>query len=426
MTELPEAVRRRVVDVAADRLGVMAAEEVPSSLRPFAKFTPGRRRQAVLPIAAALESDDDFRETVAQGLRDNLPDLVAALERGGAVPAADPVDVAAAAYLLRSDGWEERVAAVASAEAAGRQETEAARAREAAAAARRSADADVRSARERITALEAELARAVTDNERERRRARDGLDRARVAEQALAERTRERDEAIAAAEAAATAAEAELRSLRERVMASETAIDKVRRDTRESREAADIRRWLLLDTLTRAVAGLREELAPAPPTRQPADLVEASAPVDDDGLGLSPDDPASVDALLALPNAHLVVDGYNVTKNGYPDLPLEDQRNRLVSGLAALAARTGAEVTCVFDGAEVQVRVPTAGARRVRVRFSPPGQIADELIRRLVRAEPTGRPITVCSADKEVVNGVRRFGARTVSPQALLARLGRS
>jgi predicted RNA-binding protein with PIN domain len=198
----------------------------------------------------------------------------------------------------------------------------------------------------------------------------------------------------------------------------------LRRDTRDAREAADVRRWLLLDTLSRAISGLREELSPGAPSRRPADFVEAVAPASGvGGLGPAPEDPASVDLLLGLPNAHLIVDGYNVTKTGYPDLPLEDQRNRLVAGLAALAARTGAEITCVFDGAEVAVRVPTAGARRVRVRFSPPGQIADELIRALVRAEPTGRPVTVCSADNEVIDGVRRSGARVVLPTALLARI---
>ena len=181
---------------------------------------------------------------------------------------------------------------------------------------------------------------------------------------------------------------------------------------------------MLLDTLSRAVSGLRDELSPGAQAKRPADFVEAAGPAEGyAGLGPAPEDPASVDLLLALPNAHLIVDGYNVTKTGYPDLPLEDQRNRLIAGLAALAARTGAEVTCVFDGAEVAVRVPTAGARRVRVRFSPPGQIADELIRRLVRAEPVGRPVTVCSADNEVIDGVRRAGARVVAPTALLARL---
>ena len=42
-----------------------------------------------------------------------------------------------------------------------------------------------------------------------------------------------------------------------------------------------------------------------------------------------------------LPQVHLIVDGYNVTKTGYGELPLVDQRTRLVTALAALAARTG-------------------------------------------------------------------------------------
>ena len=137
------------------------------------------------------------------------------------------------------------------------------------------------------------------------------------------------------------------------------------------------------------------------------------------------DDPRDVDLLLALPNAHLIVDGYNVTKTGYPDLALSDQRARLVTALSALAARTGAEVTCVFDGADVVAGVPTTGQRGVRVLFSAAGEIADELIRRLVRAEPAGRPLVVCSADREVIDGVRRSGARTITPTALLARLAR-
>ena len=68
--------------------------------------------------------------------------------------------------------------------------------------------------------------------------------------------------------------------------------------------------------------------------------------------GRDADDPALLDALLAVPLTHLLVDGYNVTKSGYGEVSLEAQRGRLLSGLGALAARTGAEVTVVFDGAE--------------------------------------------------------------------------
>jgi predicted RNA-binding protein with PIN domain len=422
---LPEPVRRRVVDVAADRLGTMDAADVPARLRPFAKFTPARRREAVLPIALALDTDEEFRAAVADGVREGLPDLAEALEAGRELPAADPDDVAAVAYLLRTPGWEEHVAAAAVRAAAAQAASAADSAQRSERAAQRTADAEIDAVRAQVEALRAQVVTAAADVERERGRAKTAGERARKAEGALAEvsaaveaerQTWSRDEAAYAKE---------MGDLRLALAEAQASVDRLRRDTRDAREAADTRRWLLLDTLARTVAGLREELSPGAPTRRPADFVEAVEPVAEGtgGLGPAPDDPSSVDVLLALPNAHLIVDGYNVTKTGYPDVPLVDQRNRLVTGLAALAARTGAEVTCVFDGAEVAVRVPIAGARRVRVRFSPPGQIADELIRRLVRAEPAGRPVTVCSADNEVIDGVRRAGARVVLPTALLARL---
>jgi predicted RNA-binding protein with PIN domain len=426
MTPLPESVRRRVVDLAADRLGQLEPDDVPASLRAFVKFTPGRRRQVVLPIAAALEQDESFRDAVAQAVREGVPGLAAALEAGTAVPAADPEDVAAAAYLLRSPGWEAHVQRVTDEEAA----AQAAAAQQAAAREdrRRSKDveAELASLRSRLSDSETRVARASETAERERARAREAVDRARRAEEALADVTSGVDAERSAATESGERAVAELRRMGERVQELEAALERTRRDSRQAREAADIRRWLLLDTMARSVVGLREELAPSPPTRRPADLVEALSPPEPVAVSIAADDPSAVDQLLTLPNAHLIVDGYNVTKSGYPDLTLEDQRARLVSGLAALAARTGAEVTCVFDGAEVQVRVAAAALRRVRVRFSPAGQTADELIRRLARAEPTGRPVTVVSSDREVVDGVRRAGARTLTSRALLDRLDRA
>ncbi|MFD8812803.1 NYN domain-containing protein, partial [Streptomyces sp. NPDC059627] len=111
----------------------------------------------------------------------------------------------------------------------------------------------------------------------------------------------------------------------------------------------------------------------------------------------------------------LVVDGYNVTKTGYPQMPLEKQRLRLLGQLSQLAAQTGAEVTCVFDGAELAAPVLLAPPRGVRVLFSKPGVTADELIRQLVRAEPPGRPVIVASTDREVADGVARAGAPPVA-----------
>jgi predicted RNA-binding protein with PIN domain len=60
----------------------------------------------------------------------------------------------------------------------------------------------------------------------------------------------------------------------------------------------------------------------------------------------------------------------------------------------------------------------------VRVLFSAPEQIADDLIRALVAAEPAGRVIVVATSDQQVVRDVQRAGAWTVPSRVLLALLG--
>ena len=175
---------------------------------------------------------------------------------------------------------------------------------------------------------------------------------------------------------------------------------------------------LLLDTVLDAAQGLRRELALPPASMRPAgDRGRGRAGPDDAeghrGPGAVGDDPALLDQLLALPQAHLVVDGYNVTKTGYPQMPLEKQRLRLLGRLSQCSPRRrGAEVTCVFDGAELAAPVLLAPPRGVRVLFSKPGVTADELIRQLVRAEPPGRPVVVVSTDREVADGVAQAPVR--------------
>jgi predicted RNA-binding protein with PIN domain len=186
---------------------------------------------------------------------------------------------------------------------------------------------------------------------------------------------------------------------------------------------------LLLDTIVDAASGLRRELALPPATKHPADLVlpqdPAAAPAapQPSARARSGDDPALLEQVLALPQSHLIVDGYNVTKTGYGALPLAEQRRRLVDALGVLAVRTASEVTCCFDGAEVEAR-GALRVRGVRVVFSEPGTTADELIRRLARAEPPGRPVVVVSSDAEVAASSRAAGARAVPSMALLRLLG--
>ncbi|MGH8867308.1 MAG: NYN domain-containing protein [Actinomycetes bacterium] len=429
---LPDAVRQRVVALASEGLGAMSAEDVPASLRPLARFTPSKRaRLAATPLAAALENDAVFRQRLAERVRQKMPDLATALSAATVPPAADPLDVAAVAYLLRPDGWLGLVAQ------AGRRVEQAAEAAESAQAAKAVSRLEEQlteartTRREEVERVRAELKEARAEAHDLRRRLKEARDRARQAEAKTEEARIAADDQRVVASKAQAASDTEVRRLRSRLMDVEGELEAARRAAKEGRSVGDMRMRLLLDTLVEAAQGLRRELALPPLTSRPADTVSAvtpspSGPQDVSERALAADDPALLDQLLRLPQVHLVVDGYNVTKSGFGGQTLEDQRSRLLSGLAVLAAQTGAEVTCVFDGAALDAPVPVGAPRGVRVRFSPPGTTADEVIRRLVRAEPEGRPLIVVSDDREVADGVRRSGARPCSAAMLLRWLERA
>ncbi|MGH3491553.1 MAG: NYN domain-containing protein, partial [Actinopolymorphaceae bacterium] len=246
---LPEQVRQRVVLLASDALGVLPAAAVPASLRPFARFKPERRvRLAATPIAAAVDADPEFRERVAARITEAVPDLASALREGRRPAAVDPLEAAAAAYLLRSPGWMAIVEEVIdhleqeSATQAGEREAGlAARLRDQLAAAQASARQD----RER---LRAELAALKEENTTLRRTLRHTRDRVKEAE---AEATRSAELAADARERASgdvARMDAETRRLRSRLAEAESAVESARRTTREDRDLADARLRLLLDT----------------------------------------------------------------------------------------------------------------------------------------------------------------------------------
>jgi predicted RNA-binding protein with PIN domain len=428
---LPEPVRQRVISAASTALTGMPVEEVPLALRRVARFAPARRaRLGGAAIAAQLAGDPLFRQRVAARVQDDAGELGEAVGEGISPAAADPVEVAALAYLVRPAGW------LALVEAAG----EAVRAEaDSAAITGLVRDAEQRAAR-------AEHDRAVARVEADKLR--DELARLREEAAGLREENRllhraQRD--LQAREKRATELlatekgrigrqnadhDAEVRRLRARLAEAEAAAGANRQTAKEARQVDDARLWLLLETIGQAAAGLRRELALEPASVLPADVVADETAVRPGSVdtgrarGLEADDPARLDQLLALPKVHLLVDGYNVTKTGFPEISLEQQRNRLVSGLSGIAAQTGAEVTVAFDGGERVVGLPPA-PRGVRVLFSRKGETADELIRRLVRAEPAGRPVVVISTDKEVADGVRRHGAYPLGSSTLLRRLAR-
>ncbi|MDX3523553.1 NYN domain-containing protein [Streptomyces scabiei] len=426
---LPEGVRRRVVQIVSDGFGGLTVAELPAQLRQYARFTPTRRvKFAGNAMAAAVESDTLFRQRIGERFRETHPELAGALDTGAPPPAADPLDVAAAAYVLRPTGWVKLVAAAgeealrADAERADEESrAELDRLREQLAEAR----AHTKSETERLR-TELEAARKEADSLHRKLRA--ALSDVKRGEAALRKLHAETETVRAEGHAQVSAAESESRRLKARLGEAEAALEAARRAAREGRSVEDMRVRLLLDTVLDAAQGLRRELALPPVSVRPAETVDAvepgrMTPKDIAARALSENDPAILDQLLALPQAHLVVDGYNVTKTGYPQMPLEKQRLRLLGQLSQLAAQTGAEVTCVFDGAELAAPVLLAPPRGVRVLFSKPGVTADELIRQLVRAEPPGRPVIVASTDREVADGIAKAGARPVASAVLLKRL---
>ncbi|MDD7932943.1 NYN domain-containing protein [Actinomycetospora straminea] len=419
----PEAVRAKVAELVAVAVGNLPVSELPPPVRPVARFAPAKRaRVGAGPLLGALGSAGGFAAQVVEWWAEERPG-------DWQPPVPDPVHAAAVAVLEGREEGSGLVRDVGERADAGRARAE----RDAAVARADRLEADV----ERLTA-ERDAARAAVDAAAEEGREEVAKLRARLREQGVRVRRAE-DEAAAlrdAQEAGHGGLRAELEELRrdrdrqrelaaaadDRARRAADDLASARRASVEARRADDARLALLVDTVAGAAEGLRQELGlrRVDAGARPAELVGA-------GSGTSPKarvtDPAALDRLLALPEVHLVVDGYNVTKTGWPELSLAAQRERLVAALAPLTARTGAETTLVFDGAGI-TGVPTHSVRGVRVLFSDPGVLADDLIRSLVGAEPEGRPLVVVTSDRAVVESVRR-AAHPVPSSVLLARLSR-
>ncbi len=409
MSALPEPVRSRVVALAAAALAAMSEQEVPSALRKVARFTPAKRaRLGAADLLATVEADPVFRQRV--------------LEKARQLDADDVV----CACLERAQGWQERVAEAAEQHAAVQSDTDR---DEAVARLTEQLESQRVAARVEVAQAQAQAQQAKDELAVVRRKVRELGSRLGRAEQAQADAEALARAAAAERDAALAAREGELRRMQDRLVDAEHAMTEARQSARDGAKGDQLRLRLLLDALVGAAQGLRRELALPPAEGRPADALagdyaapEAAA----SAQGRAVQDPARLDALLAVPTTHLLVDGYNVTKTGYGGLTLEAQRTRLLAGLGGLAARTGAEVTVVFDGAEGTLATALPAPRGVRLLFSRRGETADEVLRRFVRHEPVGRPVVVVSTDREVADGVTEAGAIAVPSTALLRLLERS
>lgn len=410
--ELPAAVQIRVIALAAAAVGAATPAQIPPGLAAVARFAPAKRAsRGAAPLARAVQSDPGFRASVAHLAR--------------SLPEAPDGDVSAVtqAYLLNRPIPADAMARLT--ESAGL-----------AAADRRIAELE-----REVAALTATVARLPTgDHPTAERTTAEEADRLRGRLRAQGTRVREAEQAaqrlqvdadrqiaelttaLANAEAALAAAEKRAAQAGEWAERATKSLAAHRESSEQRTSAGDRRIDLLLSTISAAATGLRREWDVSAQGELPADVVArqlSPVPVAARQIG----DPARLTELLLLPAAHLIVDGYNVSKTGYGELSLADQRDRLIRSLSGLSARTSAEITVVFDGAAVAV-APPAG-RKIRVLFSPPGVIADDVIRRLVAAEPTGRPLVVATSDRAVAADVARAGVRTAGSDVLLSLIGR-
>ena len=138
--------------------------------------------------------------------------------------------------------------------------------------------------------------------------------------------------------------------------------------------------------------------------------------------GLLVDSVSGADAMLRGPSVLLVVDGYNVSKTGWPNPSLEIERESLLSALHGLHLSKGTDVVVAFDGDGTQ-SFSKKGRPGVRVVFSKPGEEADSVVVETVSKTPLETPVVVASSDRWVREHAETFGAVVISAATLVAVL---
>jgi rRNA-processing protein FCF1 len=260
--------------------------------------------------------------------------------------------------------------------------------------AEREADLDRLRRSQSTVASELEAAqRSITDL---RQAARHAQDRVEAVRRTLERVESERDEALLRA----TAAKAQ----RDELLAARAELDG------GSAGGQQITRLRELSETARALSDRLTALVTTGPfRRQPIELPRDAAK----------DPRRTAEFLLRVPGILVLVDGYNVAKLAWPDLSLEQQRDNMLDGVDGLARRFGTEFAVVLDGADI-VGAHTARRRLARVRYSPAGTTADDVIREEIAGLDQRRSVAVVTNDGEIRRDAIAVGANIITSDALI------
>ena len=432
------------VAVARRDAGTPDAPPPPAALRPLLRFNRRLPARALATVRDVLDADEAFRSRVAAEVDE------ASAERSTWL------------FLTRPDGWEEEYALLVEAESEGR--------------ARQDADRDEQAAVRRVEQLQQALDRARLEVDRQGRETADALAvaegerelrrqaerRLADAQQALADTESARRTAVQQLSEARSLAEARLEQLRGaevRTTELERELDRARTEVgapHGAAEAAEVPAVpgagpgasaavvRAVHAASAAAAELGRALDEAaslvgpvgPPDGAPGPGSAGAVRAGGGGTagaavrrrrpvrllrGAMDGTPQATDQILRTPGVVVVVDGYNVSMQGWPTLGTTAQRDRLVAFLSDVRSRSGADLHVVFDGDDDGRRPAVSTPLPVRVHFSRAEVEADDVVLDFVDRLPADRPVAVVSSDRRVQDGARARGANVIGSGDLLA-----
>lgn len=134
--------------------------------------------------------------------------------------------------------------------------------------------------------------------------------------------------------------------------------------------------------------------------------------------GLTIESPQALTEIFKQDKLMLLIDGYNVSLNSFPNLNLELQRERTISCAANIESRFSTNCAVIFDGESNTTRASMRS--KVHVVFSPAGKTADDVIIERISITPKDRPILLVTNDQNLKRRAKGLGCETISTNAFV------